>query len=258
MPINVLRMTEENVDALIQGMEAITETEFERAAQYLRGIAGTLDSKDLLYFYARFKFITVGPNTTPKPGFFDFQGKQKWQAWSDLDQDLTRDEAMLEYVERLEDIDPEWSSKDPADEKSWNMVSRMANEEEEIEDDDKTVFDWVKEGNLEQVKSMVLAKNDHVAAKDSEGMGLLHWSADRGWNELIEILLEHGADVNLQDNDGQTPLHYAASCGHLKVVNALLQGNGVDTDALDRDGLKPADVASDDKIKEALSEQGSI
>ena len=141
--------------------------------------------------------MTVGPNTLPKPGFFDFQGKQKWQAWKDLEEGLSRDEAMLQYVERLEDIDPDWSGKEPAEEKSWNAVSRMVNEDEELQDGDKTIFDWVKEGNLEEVKAMVRENKDQVSAKDPDGMGLLHWAADRGGIELIQILLELGADVNI-------------------------------------------------------------
>ena len=44
--------------------------EFEDAAAYLRGIAGKLDSKDLLYFYARFKQSNEGPCNVPKPGLF--------------------------------------------------------------------------------------------------------------------------------------------------------------------------------------------
>ena len=67
--------------------------DFEKAAAYLRGIAGKLDSSDLLYLYARFKQANEGPCNAPKPGFFDFQGKQKWAAWKSLE-DLSREQAM--------------------------------------------------------------------------------------------------------------------------------------------------------------------
>ena len=49
------------------------EPEFEKAADYVRQIAGKLDGTDLLHFYARFKQAKDGPNKSPKPGFFDFQ-----------------------------------------------------------------------------------------------------------------------------------------------------------------------------------------
>lgn len=31
--------------------------------------------------------------------------------------------------------------------------------------------------------------------------------------EMVEFLVQHGADVNRQDNEGWTPLHATASCG---------------------------------------------
>ena len=74
-------------------MDAELKLNFEQAAAYLRGIAGKLDSVSLLFFYARFKQANEGPCNAPKPGFFDFQGKQKWAAWKDLG-DLSREQAM--------------------------------------------------------------------------------------------------------------------------------------------------------------------
>lgn len=31
--------------------------------------------------------------------------------------------------------------------------------------------------------------------------------------EMVEFLVQHGADINKQDNEGWTPLHATASCG---------------------------------------------
>jgi len=73
--------------------ETDIKEQFEKAASFLRGIAGKLDSQDLLYFYARFKQANEGPCNVPKPGFFSFEGKQKWSAWKELG-DLDRLSAM--------------------------------------------------------------------------------------------------------------------------------------------------------------------
>ena len=36
--------------------------------------------------------------------------------------------------------------------------------------------------------------------------------------EMVEFLIEHGADVNRGDNEGWTPLHATASCGFLSIA----------------------------------------
>ena len=223
---------------------------FEQAAAYLRGIAGKLDSKDLLYFYARFKQAKEGPNKTTKPGFFDFQGKQKWQAWSDL-KDMPQDQAMAEYVEKLTGIDPEWEGKEVEKERSWMAVSSMQNTEEELEESDMTVFDWVKKGDLNKVKALVSRSQVLAEGKDAEGMSLLHWAADRGSVDMTRLLLEFGCQVDGRDGEGQTALHYASSCGHVQVTKLLLK-TGADQTICDGDGLKAVDVAADQEMKDIL------
>ena len=58
---------------------------FEYATNHVKTIVGVLSSEDLLFFYGRYKQSTVGPCNTEKPSFFDFTGKQKWNAWKTLD-----------------------------------------------------------------------------------------------------------------------------------------------------------------------------
>jgi len=43
-------------------------------------------------------------------------------------------------------------------------------------------------------------------------MTALHYAADRGYNEIIEFLLQSGANVNAVDSSGQTALMYAVTC----------------------------------------------
>ncbi|ESP04084.1 hypothetical protein LOTGIDRAFT_84139, partial [Lottia gigantea] len=87
-------------------------------------------------------------------------------------------------------------------------VSRMVCEDDDIDDCDKTVFDWCKDGNVDKVKTCLNENTLNVDKLDEEGMSLLHWACDRGLYDMVEILLQYNADKNLQDSDGQSPLHY--------------------------------------------------
>ena len=183
------------------------EATFEKAALHLRALGPQLDPTKLLYFYARFKQAKEGPCNLPKPGFFDFQGKQKWSAWSSLG-DMTKKEAMAEYVQRVEELDPEWLvSFDEASASRLSSttpfggvsVSSMVNTDEDLDDGDKTLFDWVKEGEEARVKSWLsLGGSNGAQAKnllqsvDENGMTVLHWSCDRGHATIARILLDEG------------------------------------------------------------------
>ena len=57
---------------------------FEKAAAQLQGLVQVASREQLLYLYARYKQVQVGNCNTPKPSFFDFEGKQKWEAWKAL------------------------------------------------------------------------------------------------------------------------------------------------------------------------------
>ncbi len=221
---------------------------FERACEFLRGVAGKLSSEDLLYFYARFKQAKEGPNTVPKPGFFDFQGKQKWQAWKDVG-DMALEQAMREYVDRLDDIDADWRGKEPSSNLGWVSVSVMARQPgDNIAVEEKTAFDWAKEGNRERLLLELERDLSLLSSTDETGMSLLHWAADRGDDNIVCALLDRGASVNQSDSDGQTALHFASSCGHGSVVRILLL-RGADKTVVDNEGQTPLDSACDEEIK---------
>jgi acyl-CoA-binding protein len=69
----------------------------------------------MLAFYGLFKQAREGKCNVPKPGFFDFEGKKKWQAWSDVGEDVSREAARARYVALLDDVDPEWRDKSGKD-----------------------------------------------------------------------------------------------------------------------------------------------
>lgn len=70
------------------------------------------------------------------------------------------------------------------------------------------------------------------------------WEVD-GDEELLEMLLKHGADTNLSDSYDLTPLHLAAEKGNLRAVKKLINNphSPADRKKQNRSGETPAQVA---------------
>lgn len=229
------------------------EEQFNLAAKYLEKIVTDLDQGTLLVFYGLYKQATVGDCTIPKPGIFALTAKAKWNEWNDL-KGTSKEEAMNIYVTKLNEIKPDWQATAGASTNNWISVSRpqiIESDLEELDDADKTGFDFVKDGNLDRLKQLLDSADNvikpHLNAQDDGGMTLVHWAADRGNCTILECLLRHGVDANVRDADGQTALHYAASIGHLECVQMLIN-YGADRTIHDSDGQSCVDVAQDASI----------
>jgi ankyrin repeat protein len=60
----------------------------------------------------------------------------------------------------------------------------------------------------------------------------LSFAAEKGHHEMVDELLNiQGVNVNARDKDGRTPLSYAAENGHVKVVQRLLQASTMNVDS---------------------------
>ena len=77
---------------------------------------------------------------------------------------------------------------------------------------------------------------------DDVGQTLLNWAAAFGTYEMVEYLLEHGADVNRGLKSSS--LHYASCFGRPNIVKLLLQ-YGADPDLRDEDGHTPLEKAQE-------------
>jgi diazepam-binding inhibitor (GABA receptor modulating acyl-CoA-binding protein) len=73
------------------------KTEFETATQEVQKLPKKPDDQTLLKLYAFYKQATVGNVSGPKPGFTDFVGRAKYDAWSKM-KGMPTEKAMQEYV----------------------------------------------------------------------------------------------------------------------------------------------------------------
>ncbi|XP_044269820.1 acyl-CoA-binding domain-containing protein 6-like [Tribolium madens] len=226
--------------------DSLTDT-FNKAANHLQNLLPNVDNHTLLSLYGYYKQGLQGSCNTPKPSWYDMKAKSKWEAWNKLG-DMPQNEAKQIYIQTIKNLDPSFNV---TEKESWVSVSVPQNPETFKETKEKTLVDFVKEGNYLQVAKLLPISKDLINKLDEEGLGLIHWAADRGSVDILEVLFKCGADVNLQDSDGQTALHYASSCGHLECIKVLLTCNARQ-DIVDAEGLSPEDVASDDAVKELL------
>lgn len=87
-------------------------------------------------------------------------------------------------------------------------------------------------------KKIVELLLDHGAdmdLRDNLGYTALHWAAYYNHSAVAEALVKRGASLNIQDRKGSTPLILAAYYGHLGTVKALVEG-GAKTDIEDKRG----------------------
>ncbi|XP_003219917.2 acyl-CoA-binding domain-containing protein 6 [Anolis carolinensis] len=232
--------------------------QFERAAERVPGLVAVASKEQLLALYARYKQVKCGSCNTPKPGFFDFEGKQKWEAWKALG-DTSTEQAMRDYVATVKKLDPAWNpqitekkGKEGKGGFGGPVVSSLY-QEETIREEDKNIFDYCRENNIDHVTKAIRSKKVDVNTKDEKGRALLHWACDRGHKELASVLLQHTANVNSQDDEGQTPLHYASTCEFSDIVELLLK-SGADPTLRDIEGYLPEEVTDCRVITSMLQE----
>ena len=77
------------------------KTAFERAALDVQSLSERPGNEDLLRLYALYKQATEGDVSGDKPGFFDFVGTAKYEAWAAIAGTGT-DDAMRRYIELVD------------------------------------------------------------------------------------------------------------------------------------------------------------
>lgn len=96
----------------------------------------------------------------------------------------------------------------------------------------------VSMGELRIVTAILGAEGD-PSPQTENGLTPLHLAAEPG---MVEALVAAGAEIDARNDLGRTPLHQAAGYRDANVVEALLDA-GADPTLEDREGNRPADLA---------------
>jgi ankyrin repeat protein len=113
-------------------------------------------------------------------------------------------------------------------------------------------------GHLEIVQ-LLLDRGADVKAADRNGWTSLYRASENGYLEIVQLLLNYSADIKAADRNRWTPLHLASLNGHLEIVQLLLDYNA-DIKAAGRDGLIPLHLASQNghlEIVQLLLDRGA-
>jgi len=77
--------------------------EFEQASERVKQLEQRPDNDTLLKLYALYKQGAEGDVSGERPGFFDFVGVAKYEAWEKL-KGTDQEEAMKRYIELVDSL----------------------------------------------------------------------------------------------------------------------------------------------------------
>ena len=79
------------------------KAKFDKAAEDIKKLKDRPDNDTLLKLYALYKQGSEGDVSGPKPGFFDFVGTAKYEAWAKL-KGTSQEEAQKKYVDLVKKL----------------------------------------------------------------------------------------------------------------------------------------------------------
>ncbi len=119
------------------------------------------------------------------------------------------------------------------------------------------IHDAVRKDDLNEVQKLIQKDSNSIADRDDEyGRTPLHIAAEKGFKDIVQLLLAHGADVNAKDKYNNTPLHNAIHGNHIEIIMMLLNAHA-DVNAFSRYYGTPLEEADSLEIMKMLVLDGA-
>ncbi len=121
------------------------------------------------------------------------------------------------------------------------------------------IHDAIENEDLNRVQAIVAQNPDQVDAKNPHNNTPLHLAALNGNKDIVEFLIDNGADINLGDNENSPPIVNAAIAPHFDIVKLMLD-RGASPSLVDDNGMTPlhfAAIGGDPRIAELFLSRGT-
>ncbi|XP_076237198.1 ankyrin repeat and MYND domain-containing protein 2 isoform X1 [Calliopsis andreniformis] len=120
----------------------------------------------------------------------------------------------------------------------------MAPAMESLTDIQKKIFKKISNNEVSELKTLLAANKIKIDFVDENGMSPLQHACYKGNKEIVQMLLDQGADANLcQHEHAYTALHFAALSGNAELCH-LLMSHGARLTATNSVGRTPAQMAA--------------
>ena len=116
---------------------------------------------------------------------------------------------------------------------------------------DADIFLFATVGDTQKLMAAIMRDKDLLVLNNEHRHTVLYLAARSGYHDTTMTLLKEGALVNCQQVDGSTPLHGASFYGQKEIVEMLLE-YGADPRIKNRFGSTPVDEADNESIKEVF------
>ena len=111
-----------------------------------------------------------------------------------------------------------------------HFVVRSPTDTPHKDDKEKTAI------KLAIIQQLIIKGANIINIQNEDGLTALMMATDKGLSEIIELLLQNGADPNIHNNNGRTALMCACNHGNHKVAQSLVRYNA-NPQLVDNDGF---------------------
>lgn len=126
-------------------------------------------------------------------------------------------------------------------------------------DNNQTFLNACRNGQKSIVQIFLKKGGIDINKRDQEGNTALYYACQKGYRDIVALLLDNDADASCINNRSESPLHAAARSGNKEILGKLLQ-KGVDINVTDNEGRTPLICLLDNKRTDAalfLMDQGA-